>query len=119
VERLQAGGPRLVSVDERPGRDSSRNDRDDDSNELLASIRRLRRLEREKRLTPISTPRFEAIARELEAAAREIFRRAAGFGEPRRSRESRKSSDDGVSADDAGTTGRDPGEHAEGPHRTT
>jgi hypothetical protein len=121
MERLQACAPTLGDVDERPARDSSpRKDRDEDSNELLASIRRLRRLEREKRLTPTATPRFEAIARELEAAAREIFRRAASFGEPRKSSEPGKSTDDGASADDAASTGRDPAEHAgDPPHRTT
>ena len=126
MERLQAWASTLGNVDERPARDSSpRKDRDEDSNELLASIRRLRRLEREKRLTPTATPRFEAIARELEAAAREIFRRAASFGEPRKSTEPGstgpgKSTDDGASADDATSTARDPSEPAgEPPHRTT
>jgi hypothetical protein len=121
MERLQACAPTLGDVDERPAGDSSpRKDRDEDSNELLASIRRLRRLEREKRLTPTATPRFEAIARELEAAAREIFRRAASFGEPRKSGEPGRSTDAGSSADEAGSNGRDPANHAgDPPHRNT
>jgi len=50
----------------------------DDPDEVLASIRRLRRLEHEKSRIPAGTSRFDAIVRTLDEAARELFRRAAG-----------------------------------------
>ena len=53
-------------------------DAPDDPDEVLASIRRLHRLEREKSRIPAGTSRFDAIVRTLDEAARELFRRAAG-----------------------------------------
>jgi hypothetical protein len=45
-----------------------------ESDELLKTIERLRRLENERRDTQISSRRFHDIGREVEAAVRDIFR---------------------------------------------
>jgi hypothetical protein len=44
------------------------------SNELLDALRRLKATEERKREVPISTPTFHALANEVNATSREIFR---------------------------------------------
>lgn len=43
------------------------------SERLLESVKRMRRLEEEKRRAEISTPRFHALAEEIEAEGRKVF----------------------------------------------
>lgn len=55
-------------------RDPSRTKLSRLSDRLLASLRRMRQLELEKRRAVISTPRFHALADEIEAEGREVFK---------------------------------------------
>jgi hypothetical protein len=48
-----------------------------DSDELLAAIDEIKRLEREKRTEEMSSPRFHEMADEIEQRARAVFRYAA------------------------------------------
>jgi hypothetical protein len=47
------------------------------SDALLAAVRKLHDLEREKRAQQLSTPEFHAMAREITERSREVFRLAA------------------------------------------
>jgi hypothetical protein len=46
---------------------------DEDSQRLLRSIDEIRRLEREKRKEPMSTPRFHELARQVEQESKAVF----------------------------------------------
>jgi hypothetical protein len=48
-----------------------------DSDELLAAVDEIKRLEREKRTEEMSSPRFHEMADEIERRARAVFRYAA------------------------------------------
>jgi hypothetical protein len=56
-----------------PNRDRLRRD----SDQLLAAVNEIRRLEREKRTEEMSSPRFHEMADEIERRARDVFRYAA------------------------------------------
>jgi len=56
-----------------PNRDRLRRD----SDELLAAVNEIKRLEREKRTREMSSPRFHEMADEIERRARDVFRYAA------------------------------------------
>lgn len=45
----------------------------DDSDQLVESLDRLRELERQKRMVPMSSPRFRELAEEIRLLASEVF----------------------------------------------
>jgi hypothetical protein len=50
-----------------------RDELDEDSKRLLRSVDEIRRLEKEKRTVPMSTPRFHELAKAVESASKDVF----------------------------------------------